>query len=153
MNIHHVLVLKSIIHQFGASLNQRVWCSITHQQNNIRFQAGFVAAGKGNAYITVNAARLKQLSASYGDHVTVDLEKDESEYGTDMPEELLVVFEQMPEVKTWFDQISDGKKRYACKHVDQVKDVNLRVNRALTIANNLLSCKNPKISYEDLMKK
>ena len=153
LNVHYVAVSAKDVRKMGGKPNLRVWCTITHCNNNVKFQAGFVAAGGGAAYISVNAARLKKLKATVGDLVNVTLTKDNSKYGAVMPEELAVVFEQMPEAKTWFDKLSDGKKRFAITHVDAVKNPTLRADRAVCIAHNLISCSNAKMSYDDLVKK
>lgn len=153
LNVHFISVTADDVIKMGGKPNLRVWCTIAFQDKSVRFQAGFVAAGEGNAYISVNATRLKKLSANKGDYVHVTLEKDDSEFGAKVPEELIAVFEQMPEAKIWFDQLSDGKKRYALTHVDGVKNPTIRADRAVAIAHNLISCKNPKMSYDNLVKK
>jgi uncharacterized protein YdeI (YjbR/CyaY-like superfamily) len=70
-----------------------------------------------------------------------------------MPLEILTVFEQIPEAKIQFDLLSDGKKRFALMHVNNVKSLQLRADRAVSIAQNLINCSNPKISFADLVKK
>lgn len=153
LNVHFIPISSTQVKVMGGTLNLRVWCTLSQGNKSVKFQGGFVAAGKGCAYLSVNASRLKAINATVGTIVTVNLEKDNSKYGAAMPEELSVVFEQIPEAKLWFDKLSDGKKRFAITHVDKVKNPSLRADRAVCIANNLISCSNAKMSYEDIIKK
>ena len=153
LNVHYIHISADKVKTMGGNPSLRVWCTVQLHNKQIRFQAGFVAAGKGNAYITINAARLKELGAVYGDAVQVSLTLDKSTYGVPFPEELAVVFEQIPDAKDCFDKLSDGKKRFAIAFVNGVKNPMLRADKAVIVANNLISCNNPKMSYNDLVKK
>ena len=74
-----------MIQETGGSFKQRVLFSVNGHEY---WHGGFVSLGDGNAYITLNTARLKQLGISAGDEVDLTLMKDDSEFGMPVPAEL-----------------------------------------------------------------
>ena len=96
-----------------------------------------MALGQGNAYISINSKRMKELKVKEGDEVFVELAIDKSEYGMDVPEELQELLNQDPEGKRRFDILSPGKKRYIIYYVAGVKSSHLRLDRALLLITNL----------------
>jgi hypothetical protein len=114
---------------------------------DLSFQAGMVALGNGNAYITLNAARMKKLGVKFGDTVTVELQPDSSKYGMDIPEELAELLKQDEEGKRRFKMLPPGKQRYIIYYVGQVKSSQLRVERAVKLITNLKKTKEGKEEF------
>src|SRR5262249_10319022 len=108
---HYIEVPAQVIKKLGGKFSMRLLCTINQDQSTT-FQCGLVALGNGNAYITLNAKRMKQLRLRRGDEVAVLLEEDKSEYGMELPEELSELLKQDDEGMKRFSKLTPGKQRY-----------------------------------------
>ena len=137
MGVHYVEVPEKIVKKLGGLNKQRLFCCInTHP----KFQCGMMALGEGRGYITVSKKKLNQFSIALGDVIKVILEPDNSEFGMEVPEELIEIFAQDPEAEKQFMSISPGKQRNIIYYVSGVKNSDLRIERALKLINNLKAC-------------
>ncbi|WP_460542863.1 YdeI/OmpD-associated family protein [Echinicola sediminis] len=112
--------------------NRRVVCHI----ENIRFQAALMKS-KAYWFILINQKIRDQLGLTEGDTATLHLEKDHSEFGHKMPEELQVLLDQDDEGNELFRALTMGKQRSLVYIVTQVKNTNRRLNKALAIVDHL----------------
>lgn len=150
MGVHYIEVPKEAIQQMGGKLNIRLLCTVNQ---TVTFQCGMVALGDGNAYITLNAARLKQLGLKKGDEIAVALEKDTTPYGMPVPEELAELLEQDAEGVTRFQKLAPGKQRYIINYVSTVKSSQLRIERAILLIENLKKLPPGKESFRAMLGK
>lgn len=130
--------------------NQRLCVTL---DSKVTWQCGVLALGEGSGLITVQQSRLKQLGKSLGDFVQVTLEKDDSEYGTEVADEILEYWEQVPETKIRFDQLSPGMKRYILNYVSGVKSPIKRSERTHLLLSNLLKATPGKENFRFLLGK
>ena len=137
MGVHYVDVPASVVKKLGGLNKQRLLCSINKHP---KFQCGMMALGEGRGYITVSKKKLNQFSIALGDVIKVILEPDNSEFGMEVPEELIEIFAQDPEAEKRFMSISPGKQRNIIYYVSGVKNSDLRIERALKLINNLKAC-------------
>ncbi|MES2587785.1 MAG: YdeI/OmpD-associated family protein [Bacteroidota bacterium] len=114
--------------------NQRFIIKVNDSEE---WQAGVVSLGNKKGYITVKTAILKKNHLRLGDEVSVTLEKDDSEFGMIVSEELQEVLNQDFEGKQRFDLLPLGKKRYIIYYVNQVKSSDKRIERAVMLITNL----------------
>lgn len=149
-NMRYLLIPNEIVMQLGGSFSIRLWCTADEK---VKWQCGLTALGNGDAYISLNAQRLKQLKAKPGDEVTLSLEKDDSEFGLEVPEELKELFEQDPEGNKRFHQLIAGKQRFIIRVIISVKSSQLRVERAVTLIENLKKLTVGKESFKDILGK
>ncbi|MER2998102.1 YdeI/OmpD-associated family protein [Pontibacter populi] len=147
---HYIEVPPEVVQQLGGSFKARLLCTIN---DKLTFQGGLVALGGGSGYISINNVRLKQLGLSAGSEVQVSLQKDESEFGIEMPEELTELLSQDDEGKRRFELLPPGKLRYIIYYVSQVKSSQLRVDRALMLINNLKQLPLGKETFKDMLRK
>src|SRR5688572_3422939 len=84
----------AVLKKLGGKMNIRLVCTINKK---ISWQCGLMALGKGSAYITINAKRMKALGVKPGDSIKVSLVPDKSKYGMEVPEELAELLRQDPE--------------------------------------------------------
>jgi uncharacterized protein YdeI (YjbR/CyaY-like superfamily) len=112
-----------------------------------------MSLSNGDAYITINKTRMKQLKLQTGDQVHVLFKKDESEYGLDMCEELQELLQQDIEGKARFDALSPGMQRYIIYYVGQVKSPALRLNRAILLIGNLKELPPGKETFKAILGK
>jgi len=148
INMHYIEVPALIIKQLGGKIKMRLLCTLN---NTLTFQGGLVALGEANAYITINAKRMKELNLKLGSQVNIQLKKDESEFGMDIPEELKELLKQDDEGKKRFDLLSPGKQRYIIHYVSSVKNSQLRINRALLLITNLKKLPIGKENFREML--
>ncbi|CAN5443453.1 hypothetical protein BH11BAC2_BH11BAC2_10310 [soil metagenome] len=136
--MHYVEVPASIIKKLGGKIKIRLICTLN---DSVSYQCGLVSLGEGKAYITVNAKRLKELKLKVGDVVAVNLEKDDSEYGLEMPAELSELLSQDPIGEKRFKGLKPGMQRYILFYIGQVKSSQLRIDRVIKLIGNLKKLK------------
>jgi hypothetical protein len=146
--LKYVDVPPEIIETLGGSFNIRLWCTINEK---VKWQCGPVAAGNGNAYISVNAQRIKQLRVNIGDEVIVNLIPDRSEFGLELPIELQELLEQDREGNQRFTQLVPGKQRFIIRTVTAVKSSQLRIERSVSLIENLKKLAVGKESFKDIL--
>lgn len=146
--MHYLEVPQKIIKQLGGKFSMRLLCTVN---GALTFQCGLVALGNGDAYISINAKRMKQLNVTFGSKVAVELKKDESKYGMQMPEELAELLAQDTEGMKRFKKLAPGKQRYIIHYVSTVKSTQLRINRAILLIENLKKLPVGKESFREML--
>ena len=143
---HIVRVPRSKVDHFDFKGNlRRVLCSLN---GSGPFNYSLMPS-KGDYFITLSKQRRKELKLDIGDAVTVEIEKDESEYGMPMPEEFEEVLRQDPEGEKLFEALSPGNQRLLLKMVVMVKDIDKRIHRAL-IAIEQLKKADGRFAYHEI---
>lgn len=104
---------------------------------------------KGEYFILINKQTREKLKITVGDSVLISLEKDTSEYGMPMPEEMLMVLSQDEDSFRIFEGLTPGKKRTLIFLVSSVKNIDSRIRKSLAIAEHLKLC-NGKIDFKQL---
>ncbi len=97
------------------------------------FQCGLMPVKGGDGYLIVNKDRQKQLGLKPGETVTVLIQKDESEWGAPMPEELEALLAQDEAAKAAFEGLSAGRKRAVMYGVGRKKSVEARIEAAVKL--------------------
>lgn len=148
---HHLPVPEDIARLFIEGDNRRVICRVND------FPAYHAALMKciDYWYILINKALKDKMGISEGDAVQVRLEKDTTEYGHEMAEELQTLLDQDEEGNLFFQSLTKGKQRSLIYIVNQVKNPQSRLNKALAIVHHLKEAKgsldfkrlNEKIKY------
>lgn len=146
-NMTYLEISREVVEALGG-LNNRLLCTVN---GAITFQCGLMALGEGKAYIGLNAARMKKLGLQFGDEVVVGLQKDESKYGVELPEELAELLRQDEEGNRRFHLLTPGKQRYIIQHAAAVKSSQLRIDRAIAMIENLKSLPLGKEQFRDIL--
>lgn len=131
---YHVVVPADVGMRFVEGDNRRVVCTL---EGKLRFQCALMPRGDGEWFININKKIRDKLGLVYGQLVTVSLEKDTSEYGLPVPEELHELLQQDEEGHELFHALTPGKQRNLIYINGQVKSPELRMRRALVIVNHL----------------
>ncbi len=150
LGVNYIFIPAKILIECGGIKSGRWIC---HVHNQIHFQCGFVSLSEGNAYITLNKSRMKKLNLQTGDPVKVQLEKDESEFGLDMCEELETLLQQDTEGMDRFKTLSPGVQRYIIFYVSQVKNPHLRLDRSILLIGNLKQIPKGKETFKAILGK
>ena len=85
----------------------------------------------------INKENLNKLKAKEGAQLQVQLEKDRTEYGLPITDEMQILMEQDEEGAAHFRQLTMGKQRSLIYIAGQVKNTHSRLNRALAIFHHL----------------
>ena len=112
---------------------RRVLCSMNGAK---KFHCALLPWGD-KFYIIVNKKRRDELGLIAGDAVDVVLEKDESQYGLPMPEEIAEVLKQDPQGDTLFHELSPGKQRSMIYWLTRTKDIDRRIHETLIFVEHL----------------
>ena len=140
LKLRYITVPKNILEKFwtkedsGSLFNQRFIITIN---DSIKWHAGSVSLGDDLAYITISKERMKKLDVDLFDKVNVTLEKDNSEYGFEVPIEFIEVLNQDSEGKQRFESLSMGKRRATIYLEIQIKSSEKRIEKSITILENL----------------
>jgi len=148
LNTHYIEISAAVVKKLGGKFNVRLLCTLN---NKLTFQCGIVALGEGKGYISINAKRLQELKLKKGDKVDVSLKEDGSEFGVEVPEELVEVFAQDQEGLKRFEKLVPGKQRFIIRHVAAVKSSQLKIERAIFIINNLKKLTPGKETFKGMM--
>ncbi len=132
------------------NFNQRLIITL---DNKISWQCGILAMGEGSGCVSVNAQRLKKIGKTVGDEVDVSFEKDESEYGVEVAEEITVLWEQDPEAFRRFSNLNPGMQRYILNHVSTAKTHEKRLERTVLLFRNLLRLREGQETFRAILGK
>jgi len=111
-------VPNEIAETFMEGTDRRV---ITTVNDNVKYHCAIHGDGRGGYRIMLNKERCKKLGLVRGETVYVELEKDRSEYGVPIGEELREVLYQNPESDTIFHAFTKGKQRTLIYWLNNVK--------------------------------
>ncbi|WP_230981463.1 YdeI/OmpD-associated family protein [Echinicola salinicaeni] len=129
---YHIPVPAEIADQFIDKDNRRVICHL----GNTSFKAALMKT-KEYWFILINQKIREELNLNEGDTISLKLEKDHSEYGHEMPEELQVLLDQDEEGNGYFKSLTMGKQRSLIYIVIKVKNSHSRLNKSLAIVDHL----------------
>jgi hypothetical protein len=146
--MHYLFIPQKIVAHFGGKFPIRVICTVN---NKIQFQGGMVFLSEGNAYISIAKSRMQAADAVLGDTVHLKLEEDTSEFGTELPGELIAVLEQDVEGKMRFDLLKKSMQRYVINYVKTVKNSDKRIERALLLIENLKRLQKGKETFREML--
>jgi antitoxin component of MazEF toxin-antitoxin module len=121
--------------------------------DGVSWQGGTVSLGNNMAYITFSQARMKQIGVEIGDTVTVQLEKNRSEYGFDVPEEFAEVLRQDDHANSTFNALPKGTRRAIIYLVLQVKSSDKRIEKSIFLLENLKRAPKGKLTMRHILGK
>jgi uncharacterized protein DUF1905/bacteriocin resistance YdeI/OmpD-like protein len=140
----HIMVPGEIAQQFVKGTDRRVLCMLNGSET---FQAGLMPNGGGGYFININKKIREKLDLKLGSEVHAALEKDTSDYGLPMPEELAELLKLDDEGNTLFHSLTPGKQRTLLYIIATPKNVDIRIRRAICVVDHLKE-NNGKIDYK-----
>lgn len=145
----HVVVPNEIASHFLAEGTKRVVAMLIAENMSMEYQCGLIPRGKGKTVIMVNKDYRTKLNIDAGSKVIVQLRKDDSEYGLEMPEELAELLRQDAEGDRLFHTLPEGKQRTLLYIVSSMKNPTRRIERAIAVVEHL-KAREGKIDYRQL---
>lgn len=134
-----------IAKKFIDGQHRRVICQVN---NKLIMQCALMPYSDGY-FIMINQNHVKKLGLRLNNEVTLELKKDHSEYGLEVPETFQMLLEQDSEGREYFDQLTPGKKRSLIYLVGKVKNIDSQLNKALAIMDHLKT-ENGKLDFKKL---
>lgn len=139
LKMHHFTVMDEVLAAFCDAKTKSIYnqrFSIT-LNDTVTWKGGTVALGNQSAYIAVSKDRMKTLGIHEGDEVSVTLEKDNSKYGLDVPQEFEEVLRQDSEAKKRFESLTMGFQRAIIYMIIQFKSSDKRIEKSIFFLENL----------------
>jgi hypothetical protein len=133
---HHVPVPTDIARQFIDGDNRRVVCTL---MGSAKLHGAILPMGEGEWFFNVNQPTCKKLGLILGQEVDIHIEKDTSDYGMPMPDELRELMDQDEEGSVLFHKLTPGKQRNLIYIAAQPKNPDIRIRRSIVILNHLKS--------------
>lgn len=130
----HIPLPDEINHFFETNYKDK---RVLYSVNATEKRPGGIMKCANYHYLLLNKEFVKRNHWHRGQQVQISIEKDTSEYGMPMPEELQVVMDQDDMVKAYFDKLTPGKQRNLIYIVAKIKSSDKRINKALAIAEHL----------------
>jgi hypothetical protein len=130
---YHFPVPIDIATQFVEGLDRRVIFIIN---STIQLQGALMPYSEG-FFLLVNKDQVNKLNISIGDKVTLQMEKDRSEFGLPMPDSFRALLDQDTEGKQYFNELTAGRKRSLIYLVGKVKNIDSQLNKGLAILDHL----------------
>lgn len=122
-----------VANQFIEGKDRRVLCTINKKET---IHCAIMPSPQGY-FIMVNKQVRRKLGLSLGDEAKLSIKKDTSQYGMPVSAEFEAVIFEDEEVKQYFDQLTDGRKRNLIHLVNKIKSADIRINRSMAIAHHL----------------
>jgi len=126
---HHFKISDEIASEFIEGNDRRVICSI----GEVKFPCALMPFGKGGFFINMNKENRTKLKIVVGDKISYALEKDSSEYGMPMPEEMEELLKIDDEASQFFHALTPGKQRSLLYIIGKPKSSATRLNKAIGI--------------------
>ena len=124
----------------------RVWLTL---QETERWQCALMPQGNGDYFININKQIRERLDLAENQEVTAELEKDTTEYGMPLPDELAELFAVDPEGSKIFHALTPGRMRALIYRVSKPKGMDTRIRHAVTILEYLKST-GGKLDFKEL---
>jgi uncharacterized protein YdeI (YjbR/CyaY-like superfamily) len=132
--MHYLTLDAKTVQRLTKNNNKRVICRINDE---VELHSAILQQKEVGHYIMISAAICKKLRIKAGTCVTATFKIDDSDYQFEMPEELGEVLATDPEASAVFHALTKGNQRSLIYLVSQVKSVDKRIERALTIAERI----------------
>ena len=134
---YHFLIPENVASYFVEKRDRRV---IVTFNAAIKNHCAIMPSPNGS-FIMLNKTLVKKLQIQEGDWVTLEIEKDNSEYGMPLCEEFETVILGDEAVFAIFRQLTPGKQRNLIHQVNKLKSEEIKLRRTLAIAEYLVECK------------
>ena len=130
---YHFPIAVEEANRYIEGTNRRIICHI----NGMHKMQCALMPMSGNYFILINKGLVNKLQLKVGQEVLLDIEKDHTEYGQEMPESFSVLLEQDDEGRQYFEKLTPGKQRSLIYIVKKVKNIDSQLNKGLAILDHL----------------
>ena len=130
---HHFPVSDEVARKFIEGNDRRIKVRINNQ---VEIQCAFMP-NHGEWYVLANKEVRSRLGLNLGDKVDLEITKDNSEYGHEVPESFQALLDQDQEGEKVFHSLTKGKQRSLIYLVKKVKNIDSQIAKGLAIMQHL----------------
>lgn len=125
---YYIELEKAFVESLPRKKSTRLICTIN---DDVILRCGLNHMGDGNFFIIISKASMKTLNAYPGEKVEIQIEEDPNPLGVEIPAVLDVIFNEFPDAKIVFDDLTDGKKRSLIYSVIKIKNVDKQIEKIM----------------------
>ena len=119
--------------------------------NSFAFRTSLFPDPRGGFYLLINRAMQKEADARGGDTAEFRLEPDLEARAAELPDELAVLLDDEPSLRSWYDALTEYTRREIGKWILIAKTDSARMKRAEQMAERLLSAMEAEIELPPLI--
>jgi uncharacterized protein YdeI (YjbR/CyaY-like superfamily) len=119
--------------------------------NSFAFRTSLFPDPRGGFYLLINRAMRKEAGARVGDTAEFRLEPDLEARAAELPDELAVLLDDEPSLRSWYDALTEYTRREIGKWILIAKTDSARMKRAEQMAERLLSAMEAEIELPPLI--
>ncbi|MCC3153249.1 YdeI/OmpD-associated family protein [Hymenobacter sp. BT770] len=128
-----IVVPAEVLKQLGGKTAKRVICTV--QGHALRL--GLLPLEGGGRYLMLNKDVCRAVGIELGQELVVAIETDPNPDHVDLPDELAEALAAWPEAETAFNNYSGSHRRAMARLVDEAKQRETRVRRAVQLVERL----------------
>jgi hypothetical protein len=136
---HFFVIERAILEKFHVEKDENLFSKrfVIKVNNKVNWRGGSTVLGEGRSYISISKARMKELNVELDDEISIELEKDYSEFGMDVPVEFQEILHQDPEANARFSVLTKGIQRATIYIVNKLKTSEKRIEKSIFLLENL----------------
>jgi hypothetical protein len=135
---YHLSIPQEILEPFTKAKQSRVKVKAWHKDKSIEIYAAFkINKNTGDYNMMFGKRNQTELGVFQNDYFKMQLFKDTSKYGVDMPEELDAVFLSDYDAFQIFESLTAGKKRSIIYTIIRIKKSQSRIDKAIIMCDKL----------------
>ena len=135
---YHLFIPSKIFEPFAKLKLNRVKIKATFQKSSIEFYATLKKDKHSDTYKMMFGKRLqKELGVVLNDYFEMQIFKDHSKYGVELPEELNAVLLSDFEAYEIFESFTPGRKRSIIYVIIRIKNSQSRIDKSFLLCENL----------------
>lgn len=96
---------------------------------------------------------MKELGVDLDDEISIELVRDNSEFGMDVPIEFSEVLNQDPEANARFNDLTKGTQRAVIYLINQLKSSDKRIEKSVFLLENLKKAPKDSITMRHILGK
>lgn len=152
---HFFIIPKTVLTHFHSDVDPNLYSKrfeIT-VNNKVNWRGGSMVLGNESSYITITKARMKELGIELEDEISIELKRDNSEFGMEVPVEFSEVLIQDPEAGARFNSLTKGTQRAVIYLVNQLKSSDKRIEKSVFLLENLKKAPKDNITMRHILGK
>jgi hypothetical protein len=164
--VHRARTFRATLEQLGQSLGWTIarvpleprdaWPSMIRLRvrgeiNGFAFRTSLFPDSRGGFFLLVNRSMQKGSDARLGDIAEFHLEPDLDAREAELPDELAVLLDDEPGLRSWYDALTEYTRREIGKWILGVKSDASRMKRAEQMAERLLSAREAEVELPPLI--
>ena len=128
-----IVVPAEVLEALGGKKAKRVIVTI----RNHALRLGLLPLEGGGRYLMLNKDICREVGIALGDELEISIEPDPNPDHVDLPDELAEALAAWPEAETAFHNYSGAHRRAMARLVDEAKQRETRIRRAVKLTENL----------------